>query len=205
MNNAFVIPYIIDTAGYVPGIRVHSPYVTSSATSVTSSYEIPHGITIGAMEVTDGNFQLVLPGGDRLGNDLTRIPSGLSFSIEFQTNQALDPAAAPASFIGHISRGSPYITAEYVDTTIHLVNRLSINRPLWIDAVPLVDPLPVGSIDPGTLCGEGNGTFGEPFWVQEQLAMSFDTSDQTWIMYVPEPTEFVCSNTRVQTYILIHT
>ena len=24
--------------------------------------------------------------------------------------------------------------------------------------------------------------------------MSFDTSDQTWILYVPEPTEFVCSN-----------
>ena len=84
MNNAFVIPYVIDTAGYVPGIRVHSPYVTSSATSVTSSYEIPHGITIGAIEVTDGDFQLVLPGSaDNLENDITKVPSGLSFSIEF--------------------------------------------------------------------------------------------------------------------------
>lgn len=106
----------------------------------------------------------------------------------------MQPAAAPASFIGHISRGSPYITAEYVDTTIHLVNKLSINRPLWIDTVPVADPLPVGTINPGDLCGKGNGTFGEPFWVNSELAMSFDTSDQTWIMYVPEPTEFVCSN-----------
>ena len=39
----------------------------------------------------------------------------------------------------------------------------------------------------------GQGKFSEPVLVQSEILMRFDVSDQTWVLFVSEPTEFICS------------
>jgi hypothetical protein len=44
------------------------------------------------------------------------------------------------------------------------------------------------------VCGHGKGNFGKPFTVKSEIRVTFDVSDYTWLIFVSEPTEFVCSN-----------
>ena len=50
----------------------------------------------------------------------------------------------------------------------------------------------IGGIHQSDVCGSGYGNYGEPFRTESSLKLSFDTSDQTWLLFVSEPTEFVC-------------
>lgn len=87
-----------------------------------------------------------------------------------------------------IVRGSPYTTMKYFDAT----PRLFVERLLSGKIV--VDNNEDGSVV--AVCGSSE--FGEysaePFTVQKELKIQFDTSDMTWLVFVSEPTEFVCTN-----------
>ena len=84
-----------------------------------------------------------------------------------------------------IVRGSPYTSMEYKDAT----PRLIAQRPIRFN--PIID-----NDDDNTLeCGQGVGVWSTtPKLVQSELKIHFDISDFTWLVFVSEPTEFVCSN-----------
>ena len=46
-------------------------------------------------------------------------------------------------------------------------------------------------------CGSKLNHFGEPVLVTKELKVNFDTSDMTWLIFVSQPTEFVCTNKAV--------
>lgn len=65
-HRAYVIPYIIDLAGIVPGVRVHPTYTYAIEKEVHTDFAERYGITIGAMsqsgidqEVRSWEYQIV--------------------------------------------------------------------------------------------------------------------------------------------------
>lgn len=86
-----------------------------------------------------------------------------------------------------IVRGSPYTSMKYFDAT----PRLFVERMLSGKIV--VDNNPAG---PSPVCGSSAlGTYtAAPFTVEKEVKIQFDTSDMTWLVFVSEPTEFVCTN-----------
>ena len=84
-----------------------------------------------------------------------------------------------------IVRGTPYTSMEYKDATPRLVAQ----RPITYS--PVIDNDPSNTLE----CGEGDGVFSlVPKLVQSEIAVHFDISDFTWLVFVSEPTYFVCSN-----------
>ena len=43
-------------------------------------------------------------------------------------------------------------------------------------------------------CGSKLNHFAEPMLVMKELRVNFDTSDMTWLIFVSQPTEFICTN-----------
>ena len=96
-----------------------------------------------------------------------------------------------------IVRGSPYISMIYENATPRLYNQRGLGADIVIDGgdsnfAPLQAPR--------LICGEGHGVFSsQPVLVKRELMLTFDVSDMTWLVFVSEPTEFVCSNLAIST------
>jgi len=105
-NNVLQIPYVIDTAGFISGLRFHWPYSTASATAVINNYEAPNGVTLGAAEALDPSYRVVEPGGAAdASTSTTQAPSGHSVELEWPS-----PGGDSKSFMrAHLRRGSPYV------------------------------------------------------------------------------------------------
>ena len=102
-------------------------------------------------------------------------------SEEYHTNKTGSTIRTP------IVRGSPYTTMKYFEAT----PRLFVERQLSGKIV--VDNNPTGQV---VVCGSSEyGAYSAaPFTVQKEVKIQFDTSDMTWLVFVSEPTEFVCTN-----------
>ena len=83
-----------------------------------------------------------------------------------------------------IVRGSPYTSMEYKDSTPKVTAQRTITK------MPVLDNDEENTL----ICGKGDGVYGEPKTVQNEVRISFDTSDFTWLIFFSEPTEIVCSN-----------
>lgn len=84
-----------------------------------------------------------------------------------------------------IVRGTPYTSMEYKDATPRLVAQ----RPITTN--PVIDNDPENTLE----CGQGGGVFSSiPKLVMNEIRVHFDISDFTWLIFVSEPTYFVCSN-----------
>jgi hypothetical protein len=85
-----------------------------------------------------------------------------------------------------IVKGTPYISMIYFDATPLIFGQRSLS------ADPIVDE---SSDNPQKLvCGQGNNTFSKtPVLVQREIRLQFAVSDMTWLVFVSEPTEFVCT------------
>lgn len=177
-NKVFQVPYIIDSGGIIPGIRTHPGHVQANDRSVMMTYEPQNGLTIGAVE----NFlpQHKIATGKNLA--LARLAVVLQWNSEEAENNGYGP-----SMLSHIVRGSPYSSMEYLNST----PRVYVQRSLTIGFNPIIDN------DPNKLplhCGDKNGVFGEPRLVNSEIRVQFDSADMTWLIFVSEPTFFICSN-----------
>ena len=283
----FPMPYAIDTAGNITGIRTHALFLTASTSAVISNYEAPNGVTLGADEnfnpqflVVDtvddeaeavGRIILVLEwtpesvsddvpyhvyekieeGDDASNAETTRGPrspysrsSGSTKETFLKTRSlrnaresdsdgaaTVDNDIKASSMRALLARGSPYISMEYINSTPKLVVQRPILFAPVVDGKEKTPVLTTGSnadietdttddyvypgnkgtpnmddvaeilagklvgvpqAEPRSVCGEGYGNYGEPFLVKSNVKLVFGTSDQTWLVFPSEPTEFVC-------------
>jgi hypothetical protein len=158
VNNIFQIPNVIDTAGPITGTQMHAVFQTASDTSMITNYIADHGVTLGALEVSGQEYRILPPSYSKSKEPLS-MPSGQSLSFQWSTrsNSINDPYLRVL-----FSRGSPYMTMEYSDTTPILVAQLSLS------AQPIIDN------DPSSvaLCGGSRNEFGPSFTVQHELVIS---------------------------------
>lgn len=193
-NKVFQIPYIVDTAGYIAGVRSHPAHLEGNDKVVLMNFQPDNGLALGAAEkFLDQHFV------HKHSHGTPATISKLAIELEWVTHEhdhdetrgdseAHSTAAGP-SMRSPIVRGCPYTSMKYLDATPRVYVQRKLSGPVLIDSG--------GSSTSRTktlTCGDGLGNYSEePVLVQRELKVQFDTSDFTWLIFVSEPTEFVCS------------
>jgi endoglucanase Acf2 len=181
-NKIDQIPYIVDTNGPTPGLRTHGTVVQANDRMVMTIFEASDGMALGAVEKVDA-LQTIVP-----------FPAFGRLALTLNWNKIEDPAADGAETYARmrtpIVRGCPYTTMEYTNLAPLIVVQRKLSAPLIVDNKVGLDALSI-------VCGEGKGNYsaGKPFMVNREIKLQFDTSDMTWLLFVSQPTEFVCTNT----------
>jgi len=181
-NKAFQIPYIIDTAGSIPGIRTHGLWLLANDRMVEMIYEEENGLELGAIEKFKPQHYV-----HRHQHGTPSTISKLAIELEWY-------AEGGASMRSPIVRGSPYTSMKYLETTPRIVAHRALSRihPHKVE----VDPVEANKEAKHLVCGQGEGVFSdEPVLVHRELKFVLDTSDITWLVFVSEPTTFECSET----------
>jgi hypothetical protein len=138
------------------------------------TYELQNGLTLGAVEEFLPQHEVRSQGKPAI--------TKLAIELEWISNDTSIDAPYMRS---PIVRGAPYTTMIYSHASPRIYVERFSNKPLIID----------GEKSGKTLeCGTGHGVFSkESVVVNRELKVQFDTSDMTWLVFVSEPTEFVCS------------
>lgn len=178
-NKVFQIPYILDTAGPIPGIRTHHGHVQGNDRMVIQTYEPDNGVTLGGVEAFT-HHTVHAPS--------KQVPRLTKLAIELQWSARTWETwfqGGPGVFMrSAVVRGAPYSSMEYIASTPRLFVQRALKGKVVVDQSKV------------TLeCGTGYGHFSDtPVMVNRELEVHFDTSDMTWLIFVSEPTKFVCSS-----------
>ena len=176
-NKVFQVPYILDTAGPTQGIRTHSTHVQANDRAVMMTYELENGLTLGAVEPFSLQHEIM--------GDTSNAIARLAIVLEWKS-EAFKRTGTGARMSSPIVRGAPYTSMQYNSATPRVLAQRFISKD------PLVDQTTT------LTCGEGVGNFGPPVHVNREIQLQFDTSDHTWLIFLSEPMDFVCSNTLPQ-------
>lgn len=204
-NKVFQVPYIMDTAGTIAGVRTHPAHVQGNDKSVMMTYEPDNGMSLGAVEEFLSQHRVR----NRYNKDETF--SKLAIELEWITKEEQFESDDKADFIDEdlssknsyqsssetlglpymrspIVRGSPYTSMIYNDATPRVFVQRMMNKEIVVDGVSSEEG------GQSLLCSSEFGNFtSKPVTVKSDLKVQFDTSDMTWLIFVSEPTEFVCS------------
>ena len=179
-NKIFVVPYVIDTAGPIPGLRVHSANVHADDTQVIMNFEAHSGVTIGMAEPCPTKYKIATYERE----SIARLAVELEWKGTVRNSNGYEP-----SIRSPVVRGSPYGTVQYLHSTPLLIVERELNAPIIVDQ---------GVGNKQLLCGVGKGNYSDtPVLVESELILQFSVSDHTWIVFLSEPTEFVCYQQRL--------
>lgn len=169
-NKVFQIPYVVDAAGPIVGIRTHSTHLKGTDRSIVMEIEGDTGITLGAVEDLAGEHITL----DQ-GSYITHVAVELKW-----TSISKLPSAPICAMQTPIVRGSPYISMEYIGSTPRIVAESLPRNPMVVD------------IRKKVVCGTGSDVSNaEPFTVTSEIAVTFE-NDHTWLIFVSKPIEFRC-------------
>ncbi|CAN0000956.1 unnamed protein product [Ectocarpus sp. 4 AP-2014] len=167
-NNIVVIPYTFDVAGDTAGLRVHFPQVVASDLIVQTTFDWRHALQLGCVEKVTDHY-------------ITQ-PGPLSVTLNWDVAAGVTNTGAPAMSVPAV-RGSPYATMEYRGV-----------RPV-ISARQEVTQLVVDGERISLSSGCENGT---SVHVEREVEIIFSggavSSDDTWLVFVSHPVEFLCSS-----------
>jgi len=137
-------------------------------------FENDSGLVLGAMEAFLSQHE---------------VAARLSVVLQWKSSEYAASRQGPMMYTP-IVRGSPYSSMVYEQATPRLYTQRGLKSE------PVVDG--GGPNAPKLRCGNAPGVFSsEPVLVQREIMLTFDISDMTWLIFVSEPTEFVCSNNKV--------
>jgi hypothetical protein len=176
-HKIFQLPYAIDAAGYLPGLRAHHVQIKGETTAVEMIYEPTYGFNIGA------NEEFIK--GHEVASNKNLAVARMAVTLQWKS-ESYDADETGPMMYSPIVRGAPYISMVYSDAS----PRMFMEHPLESD--PVVDQ--GGWFTPKPKCGSTWGEYSKPFTVHKELRLEFTVSDYTWILFVSEPTEFVCSS-----------
>ena len=139
------------------------------------NFEPLSGVNLGAVEDMPPKYHVVPPVGRQ---SIAR----LAIQLEWASPQKVPLSVLPI-MRAPVVRGSPYGTMEYIHATPLIVVQRFLNAPIIVDQTGTME------------CGVGQGNFSaNPVLVQKEIIVQFDVSDHTWMIFVSEPMEFVCSS-----------
>jgi hypothetical protein len=105
-NRVFQVPYIVDTNGYIQGVRAHPAHVQANSRQVEMVFESRNGLTLGAVERFSPQHHLL--------HDNSLHPHGvarLSAVLEWSRSPSLiEPQQKVPSMRAAIVRGAPYMS-----------------------------------------------------------------------------------------------
>jgi len=190
-NRAYTVPYILDFVGPVPGIRVQFPHVLSSDTIVQLSAVERHGLTLGTLN--DGAVDTVY------SVDENSPPRQLGLGLKWTTKAGGDGThkyheqnkeETIPTMRSQIIRGIPYATMSYsggmmpvVASQVNLAGAPSIDgRAIGADKKFWNDLKERGG-------GKNSAEASISFHVEKEIALTFEESDFTWLVFFSRPTK----------------
>ncbi|KAG7370819.1 glycosyl hydrolase family 81 protein [Nitzschia inconspicua] len=182
-NKAYLMPYVVDMAGDVPGVRTHVTRILAEPSQVTLTIDEPYALTLGVM--AKGATQ----GGSGLGKGYTvREATELGITLEWD---AYDMKSS-------LVRGSPFITMVYNNAVNNAKETASATtKQVSTTVVPTIYSevgvsnvrVDGSSVDLDQYCGssDSNTTVN----VQSELDLSFFTG-QRWLVYFSRQVAMQC-------------
>ena len=177
-SSVFQVPYIIDTASTdVPGVRIHEAHVQANDRAVMMTFEEENALILGAVE--DIELEHVI----KPYPATTRLAIVLNWFLMDRSRQSHEAMRT------HIVRGAPYVTMEYFRAAPLLVARRALASGFDVIADKSTDFSQV------LKCGDTKGgQVNAGITVQRELEIVFDQSDTTWLLFVSQPTTFICNS-----------
>lgn len=191
-NRVYTIPYIIDTVGPIPGIRLFETRVLGMDKIVQVTYVNFHGLTLGAthnLESTKAHDETrnILPHHFSLDDDQPSIPlSPLGVTLKWKSTNTSSPFQKMSS---SIVRGMPYGTMRYqyrkADGLFQGALPTVASELLPHSSSPLVDS------KKKLICANATEEGSEEL-VTKSVTLSFPDSDYTWVVFYSHPVYVRC-------------
>lgn len=175
-NRVYAIPYIVDTAGTIVGIRLHFPHILCWGTGVQSSFVDRHGLTLGTADASFSRKYTV---------DGETLPNKLGVGIRWENK--LDSSVHMRS---SILRGMPYGTMQYSPGVIP-----AIASEIALKSLPIIDSnleLACATLDPSSSTAIRSNSTGPSILVKNDVQLHFAESDFTWLVFFSRPVYVKC-------------
>lgn len=166
VHRAYSMPYVIDLAGPVPGIRAHPNHLDASTTVVQLSFVDSHGLTLGASAADLKSSK----------------PPSTRYSVVSTTALAATLKWHSLPMTASVVKGMPYTTMLYPMPLSDHDLLPTIASEMKLSAPPLAD----GKIK--IECGAKKSTR-----VESELMLSFQGSDFTWLVFFSQPIFVKCT------------
>jgi hypothetical protein len=188
-SKVFQVPYIIDIASVIPGVRTHACHVQAFGRQVMMTHELENGFTLGAREKYISNHSFANPiVHPHHQPPFSKLAVELEWSNEEFRSKSLETIEQASGFRVPIVRGSPYTSVLYFNSTPYLYAERVLKGPIIID-----QGKKTVYCDPSQTHEDASlGT--TVFHVEKEMKMSFDISDITWMIFLSEPMDFTCQS-----------
>lgn len=192
-SRVYTVPYIIDTVGSIPGVRVHWPTIQASTRNIQMVVDVENGLTLGGTGV-DPRYTLADDGENGV--------SLLGLSLEWASTSSQDSDATTtgstsgsisSSMVAHIVRGMPMATMEYKGNGIVptiVGGKVPASDPL-IDGTTTALKCGILEVDDAGRLLPAKTADAQP--VQSEVLVHFKGSDYTWIIFFSKPVTVSCS------------
>ncbi|KAL7557473.1 hypothetical protein ACA910_019321 [Epithemia clementina (nom. ined.)] len=179
-NRAYTIPYIVDAAGPIPGLRMHTNHMYSSTNVLQLNVNEMHGITMGAVH-------------SKLGQSDVKTKN--IFSVQEMTQLAVTLSWDDFGMSTPIVKGMAYATMAYNNIAITTPDG-EVFSPAIATEVPvggqvLVDQQSVLSCLSSNNDDDGSSE-SSVMWVEKEISVYTPESDFTWLVFVSEPVKVKC-------------
>jgi len=206
-HRVYTIPYLLNTIGPVPGIKLHGTRLQGSDLSVQVTFNDQHGLTLGAanslalIDLSDqGDDMGVMR---RYGVDYVEgkrpgplTPLGLTLKWECSSVVKEDDSWMISSFIkmtSSIVRGMPFGTMHYHYSSTDFGTTL----PTVVSQIGLAGA-PYADSSVKLTCANDDSKEGIETLVEKNVEIHFGASDYSWLVFYSEPVYVRCYTTTTQ-------
>ena len=164
-GRVYTIPYIVDTAGSITGLRVHYPRIQASASIVQMVFDAEHGLTIGTDDENLSHQYVV---------DEFSGPSELGVTLKWREDSHTSKDGK--FMISPLARGMPYATMLYSSGVTPVIQSTDLpSSPLLLDGFTRL---------------KCDGSLKR---VQNDVLIHFKGSDFTYLIFFSRPIDIQCS------------
>ncbi|CAB9497949.1 Endo-1,3(4)-beta-glucanase [Seminavis robusta] len=190
-QRAYPMPYVVDTVGPIPGLRVHHTSMVASDLVLQLTNIPSHGLTLGAAS------QSMLLSSSATASKKYKVThmTPLGVTLQWPNNQTTSSLTHSTSIV----KGMPYATMAYsiqndrklYPTEARLREQAASDHDQ--DMPTIVSEVPISS--PPLLDGQTNLDCKNVQLVQKEMQLQFQGSDYTWLVFVSRPVMVRCMET----------
>ncbi|GAX26526.1 hypothetical protein FisN_23Lh055 [Fistulifera solaris] len=166
LEHAYAVPYVVDAAGPISGIRLHSVSLQGDEKNIYANYATAHSVTLGSAPTSDMNARYQI-----------QQTTSLGVTLEWTANTNHDDNSSMQS---PIVRGMPYATMIYSGTTIPMIATEIAITSIRVDRSDASVALKCGMTAPS-------------YSVQDELEIYLEASDAAWLIFPSDAVTVKCT------------
>ncbi len=168
-NKLVALPYTLDVAGRIGGLRIHFPRVAANDRAVLTEFDWRHSLEIGSIE--------------KLTRHYVDIPGTLSIDLVWYRPNGTDILSQGWSMRSPVVRGSPYVTMQYAGVKPYMMSHQELTG-IYADGKKV-------------RCSSVGSMFLARRELEIVFSGEY-SSDYTWLVFLSEPMKLKCTSDFVQ-------